>query len=143
MGGARNWIAEIVLRSPTSLRSLRNAPVLGNVIHRLSYYLLSPDQKVWAQIEAGPARGIWLELNPRTGQDYLRGEVERAIQATLEQRLRSGDVLYDLGANIGLFYSAHSWWAMPEGFSASNQITKLPKGSSAISTRTGLTILRS
>ena len=26
-----------------------------------------------------------------------------AIQATLEQRLRSGDVLYDLGANIGLF----------------------------------------
>ena len=45
MGGARNWIAEIVLRSPTSLRSLRNAPVLGNVIHRLSYYLLSPDQK--------------------------------------------------------------------------------------------------
>jgi len=101
--GARNWVGKIVLRSPASLRSIRNVPLIGEVIHGLSYRILSPDHKVWAQVETGPARGIWLELNPRTGQDYLHGEVERASQATLAQRIRPGSVFYDLGANIGLF----------------------------------------
>jgi FkbM family methyltransferase len=61
------------------------------------------DEKVWKQIEAGPGKGLWLELNPRTGQNYLRGEVEVATQQILAERLRPGMVFYDLGANIGLF----------------------------------------
>lgn len=100
---ARNWIGKMVLRSPSSLRSIRNMPVVGELIHGLSYRILSPEQKVWAQIQAGPARGIWLELNPRTGQDYFRGEVERATQSTLVRKIQLGSVFYDLGANVGLF----------------------------------------
>jgi FkbM family methyltransferase len=103
MVGVRNWVGKIVLRSPASFRSLRNIPILGDVIHGLSYGILSPDHKVWAQIEEGPARGIWLELNPRTGQEYLHGQIEHASQATLARKLRPGGVFYDLGANIGLF----------------------------------------
>jgi FkbM family methyltransferase len=51
----------------------------------------------------GPGKGLWVELNPRTGRDYLRGEVETVIQGILAERLRPGMVFYDLGANIGLF----------------------------------------
>jgi tRNA A58 N-methylase Trm61 len=58
---------------------------------------------VWIQVEGGPARGLWLELNPRTGQTYFRGEAEPAVQETLAKRLGPGMVSYDLGANIGLF----------------------------------------
>jgi FkbM family methyltransferase len=55
------------------------------------------------QVQAGPAQGIHLELNPRTGEAYLRGEPEIAIQKALVERLRPGMVFYDLGANIGFF----------------------------------------
>jgi len=92
-----------MLRAPFPLRSLRDVPLLGSWIHRLSHHLVPADVKIWAQIEAGPAQGLWLELNPRTGQNYLRGKVELAVQRVLAERLRPGMTVYDLGANIGLF----------------------------------------
>jgi FkbM family methyltransferase len=55
------------------------------------------------QVQAGPAQGIRLELNPRTGGAYLRGEPEIATQQAMVERLRLGMVFYDLGANIGYF----------------------------------------
>ena len=96
-------MGELLLHSPAPLRSLRDVPVLGEIIHRLSHRILPPDEKVWAQIEAGPAKGIWMELNPRTSQSYVRGEAEIAVQQALAVRIQSGFVFYDLGANIGLF----------------------------------------
>jgi FkbM family methyltransferase len=103
MPGARKWMGELLLRSPAPLRSLRDVPVLGGFIHCLSHRIVPADDKVWARVEAGPAQGTWLELNPRTGQGYLRGEAEIAVQRILVERLRPGAVFYDLGANIGLF----------------------------------------
>jgi len=103
MPGARQWMGAWLLRSPAALRSLREVPVLGNWIHRLSHRLVRADENLWAQVEAGPARGLWLELNPRTGQSYLRGEGETAVQKILVEGLRPGMVFYDLGANIGLY----------------------------------------
>ena len=75
----------------------------GEWIHRVSHRVLPLDEKVWARVEAGPAQGLWLELNPRTGQNYLRGDAEQTVQKILAERLRPGMVFYDLGANIGLF----------------------------------------
>jgi len=98
-----NWLGHLLLRVPEPLRSLRKAPVLGGVIHFLSYRILRADRKVWMQVEGGLGRGLWLELNPRTGQTYLRGDVEPAVQEILAKRLGPGMVLYDLGANIGFF----------------------------------------
>jgi len=97
------WIGKVLLYSPTFLRALRGVPLLGQAIHKLSHQLVGSDEKVWAQVQDGPAQGLWLELNPRTGQNYLRGNVEAATQTILQQRLKSGAVFYDLGANIGLF----------------------------------------
>jgi FkbM family methyltransferase len=72
-------------------------------VHRLSHRVLPDEERVWAQIEEGAAKGIWIELNPRTGQSYLRGDAEIAVQTVLARELRPGMVFYDLGANIGLF----------------------------------------
>jgi FkbM family methyltransferase len=101
--GAKRWLAGFLLRSPAWLRSLRRAPILGRFVHGASRRILPADEKVWAQIEAGPASGIWLELNPRTGHDYLRGQTELSSQQAVAQALRPGMVFYDLGANLGLF----------------------------------------
>lgn len=103
MAGPRKWMGELLLRSPAQLRSLRDVPVIGDIIHRLSHRVISNEEKVWAQIQEGPAAGLWLELNPRTGQSYLRGAAEVASQKILSDHLRPGMVFYDLGANIGLF----------------------------------------
>jgi FkbM family methyltransferase len=103
MPRARQWMGELLLHAPQPLRSLRDLPVLGSWIHRLSHRVLPLEEKVWARIESGPAQGLWLELNPRTGQNYLRGKAELTVQNILAERLRPGMVFYDLGANIGLF----------------------------------------
>jgi len=89
--------------------------VLGSFLHTLSYRIFSADQKVWAQVEAGPAKGIWLELNSRTGQNYRLGETEKTCQTIVAERLRLGDVFYDLGANIGLFSRLAARTAGPTG----------------------------
>jgi FkbM family methyltransferase len=108
-------MATLLLRLPASVRSFRGVPVLGSFLHTLSYRILSPDQKVWAQVEAGPAQGLWLELNPRTGQSYRLGETEKTCQAIVAEKLRPGDVFYDLGANIGFFSLLAARVAGPTG----------------------------
>jgi FkbM family methyltransferase len=103
MPGSRSWVGALLLRTPASLRLIRNVPILGDFVHRVSHRVLPDDERVWAQIEAGPAKGLWFELNPRTGQNYLRGDAESCVQEALGNRLRPGMVFYDLGANIGFF----------------------------------------
>ena len=111
----RNWMATVMLRLPASLRSFRRVPVLGSLVHTLSYQILSSDQKVWVQVAAGPAKGIWLELNPRTGQNYRLGATEKTCQAVIAETVRPGDIFYDLGANIGLFSLLAAKAAGPTG----------------------------
>jgi len=96
-------MSRMLLHAPTALRSLREMPWLGNFVHRLSYRLIPVDQKIWVRVETGPAKGIWIELNPRTGQSYVRGEVETVVQRILAEYLKPGMIFYDLGANIGFF----------------------------------------
>jgi FkbM family methyltransferase len=103
VSNVQKWISRMLLHAPTALRSLRGMPWLGNFVHRLSYRLIPVDQKIWARIQAGAAEGLWIELNPRTGQSYVRGEVETVVQKILTERLKPGMIFYDLGANIGLF----------------------------------------
>ena len=115
MEGAKRWIAELMLRAPAPVRSLRDVPVVGPLLHGMSHRVLPADEKVWARVEAGPAKGLWLKLNPRTGQRYLRGEVEPQVQAIVSERLRSGMVFYDLGANIGFFTLLAARLVGPQG----------------------------
>jgi len=100
---AREWLGSLLLRSPVRLGSLRNVPVLGSILHRLSHRVLPGDQLVWGRILSGPGAGLWLEVHPRTGAELLSGELERESQAVVAKHLRPGMIFYDLGANIGRF----------------------------------------
>jgi FkbM family methyltransferase len=100
---ANERLARALLRYASPLRFLRRLPVLGNRLSWLGERIVPRDTRTWAQVENGPAAGIWLRLNPRTGLDVLRGAGEPEVQDALLRYLRPGMTFYDLGANIGFF----------------------------------------
>jgi len=103
MPAARDLIGRAVLHAPQWMRGIRRIPILGGLVHQLSHQVLPSDQKVWAQITAGPAKGLWLQVHPRVADGFIRGVGESEMQRVISERLRPGMVFFDLGANIGLF----------------------------------------
>ena len=91
------------LRFAAPFTKLRYLPVIGPGLRWVSARFLPRDTLTWVQVQRGPARGIWLKLNPRTGRDYFNGEVEPEVQVALGNYLRPGMTVYDIGANIGFF----------------------------------------
>src|SRR5438552_14063119 len=84
------------------LAAVGRVPLIGSVLRSLSRAL--PMQlRIWVRVSKGPAKGLWIRVNPRTGQDLCTGTRELLIQETLSKHLGAGMVLYDLGANLGLF----------------------------------------
>ena len=77
--------------------------MIGPCLRWASAKLIPRDSLIWVKVQHGPARGIWLRLNPRTGRDYYLGDVEPEVQSVLQKYLRPGMVFYDIGANIGFF----------------------------------------
>ena len=92
-----------LLRCVEPLKSLRSVPVLGGCIGWLGNRIVPRSTRIWAQVEEGPAAGIWLRLNPRVALDTLRGHGEPQVQEAMLAHLRPGMTFYDLGANIGFF----------------------------------------
>src|SRR4029077_1026658 len=76
---ANERLARALLRYASPLRFLRRLPVLGNRLSWLGERIVPRDTRTWAQVENGPAAGIWLRLNPRTGLDVLRGAGEPEV----------------------------------------------------------------
>jgi len=96
-------VAQMFLRYAAPLSGLRRWPIVGPLVGWASGKLVPRGKLVWAQVQAGPAKGIWLQLNPRTGHAYFEGGVEPAVQSALQQHLLAGMTFYDIGANIGFF----------------------------------------
>ena len=103
MPGTREWMGKMLLHAPAPMRSLRNVPVLGGVVHAISHKMVGANDLVWVRVEAGAAQGLWIELNPHTGHGYARGETETVVQDFISSHICPTDIFYDLGANIGLF----------------------------------------
>jgi FkbM family methyltransferase len=96
-------LANLLLRFAPSLGGLRRVPVLGDLLSWTSRKLVPRDSLVWVQIQHGPSEGLWIRLNPRTGQSVQKGIGEPRVQKALTDYLRPGMTFYDLGANIGFF----------------------------------------
>jgi FkbM family methyltransferase len=96
-------LGKAFLRFAAPFTKFRAVPVIGPGLRWASAKLLSRDELTWVQVRRGPAQGIWLHLNPRTGHDYFNGDVEPEVQAVLQEYLRPGMTVYDVGANIGFF----------------------------------------
>jgi FkbM family methyltransferase len=96
-------LGKAFLRFAAPFTKLRRVPVIGPGLRWATAKLLPRDALTWVQVQRGPAKGIWLHLNPRTGRDYFNGDVEPEVQAVLHKYLRPGMIVYDVGANIGFF----------------------------------------
>lgn len=96
-------LTQLFMRYSSPLAELRRVPVLGPFLRWASQKFVPRDSRAWVRIRRGPAKGLWLCLNPRTGGPYLQGGGEPAVQSALERHLRPGMTFYDIGANIGLF----------------------------------------
>jgi FkbM family methyltransferase len=103
VGSSNGRLAQLFLRYASPLAGLRRIPVVGPCVSWASRKLVPSDSLVWVQVQRGPAQGLWLHLNPRTGGAYFEGDGEPAVQAALKQYLRPGMIFYDIGANIGFF----------------------------------------
>jgi FkbM family methyltransferase len=96
-------VARLFLRYAAPLAGLRRVPVLGPCASWVSTKLIPRDTLTWMQMRCGLGKGLWLRLNPRTGNEYFYGEAEPDVQKVLQEFLRPGMTLYDIGANIGFF----------------------------------------
>jgi FkbM family methyltransferase len=84
-------------------KRLREAPVVGALVHRVSHRLWPPGRRTWVTVEAGPARGLELFVDPRYDAKSWLGDLEPELQARLPQLVRPGFVVWDVGAHTGFF----------------------------------------
>jgi len=103
MAESSGRLANMLLRYASPLSGLRRVPVIGDFLSWTSRKLVPRDTLVWVQIQQGPSEGLWIRVNPRTGQSVQKGIGEPEVQQALVEHLRPGMTFYDLGANIGFF----------------------------------------
>jgi FkbM family methyltransferase len=96
-------LARLFLQYAAPLAGLRRLPVVGLCLSWAGRRLVPRDSLTWVQVQHGPAQGLWLHLNPRTGRTNFEGAGEPEVQNALQQYLRPGMIFYDIGANIGFF----------------------------------------
>ena len=103
MEDSQGRLAQFVLRWASPLAGLRRVPIVGACVSWAGAKLVPRGSRAWVQVQRGPAQGLWLHLNPRTGSAYFEGCGELEVQEALQQHLRLGMTFYDIGANIGFF----------------------------------------
>jgi FkbM family methyltransferase len=115
MGESTSRLANLLLRFAPSLTGLRRLPILGDFLSWTSRKLVPRETLIWVQIQHGPSEGLWIRLNPRTGQNVKKGIGEPQVQKALRDHLRPGMTFYDVGANIGFFSLMAARLVGPEG----------------------------
>jgi len=101
----KTWLgkAYVVLSEKQAVRSLRQVPLFGMVIHGISHLCLPWSTRTWVEVEAGVGNGLRMLLNPRYDRGYWHGDYEPNIQEVFMKHIKPGAVVYDIGANIGFF----------------------------------------
>ncbi len=115
MAESTSRLANLLLRFAPSLAKLRKVPVIGDFLSWTSRKLVPRDALIWVQIQHGPSEGLWIRLNPRTGENVQKGIGEPQVQKALVEHLRPGMPFYDVGANIGFFSLMAARIVGPEG----------------------------
>jgi FkbM family methyltransferase len=108
-------IGQLYLRWAPRIAALSRTSRLGGFLRRWSSRVLPRDARIWVRVRSGAAEGLWLAVNPRTGQAISQGSCEPAVQRFLVAHVRHGMVVYDLGANLGFFSLLSARLAGPGG----------------------------
>jgi hypothetical protein len=88
MADSTSRLANLLLRFAPSLTGLRRLPILGDFFSWTSRKLVPRETLIWVQIQHGPSEGLWIRLNPRTGQSVQQGIGEPQVQKALMDHLR-------------------------------------------------------
>ena len=93
--------ASLSLRLQGLYAFVKTLPVFGSLARRVVTYALPRGTRVWLQVRAGFAQGLWLNLDPRFDLDFASGNYENSLQKILAEQLREGETFYDVGGHIG------------------------------------------
>lgn len=95
---AASWVAGAL---PASIKKLvYKVPFLARLIRR-SLNAAAPEGLSEVIIAAGAAKGLRIILDLQSEKDYWLGTYESDLQTAALKLIHSGDVVYDVGANIG------------------------------------------
>jgi len=94
---------------------LRRVPLLGSALHRISYRFVPLGTLVPVTIDGGLGEGLIFRVDVRVAHTFLHGNVEPALDREIPGLLRPGQVVYDLGANIGYYALSTARLVGPEG----------------------------
>jgi FkbM family methyltransferase len=78
-------------------------PIIGRAFRKVVERILPRGERIWVQISSGPAKGIWLKVNPYWESTLMRGDPEWHIQEVMLKYLKPDDCFYDVGAHIGYY----------------------------------------
>ena len=77
-------------------------PLLTEFVRRL-LSRVAPQELCVVEIASGPLTGWHMKLDLKTEKYYWLGTYEQGMEAALADFVRQGDIVYDIGANIGYF----------------------------------------
>ncbi len=86
--------------------------------HRISHALferLLPDVIVTVPIVLGPLRGLLIETNLRWERQFIYGNYEFEMMKAIQDFVKPGDVVYNVGAHVGYFTLLISILVGPKG----------------------------
>jgi len=107
--GKHSLFKEALVRTRRALwlrpiaRSVLRLPVAGEALRRLMHRILPRGARIWSQVHSGPARGLWLKVEPYLEDRYLSGYPEPAVQDEIVKHLLPAGCFCDLGAHIGYY----------------------------------------
>jgi FkbM family methyltransferase len=88
-----------ILPSSTKQAFYRN-PIVASII-RNTLNMLAPAGFSEIKVAAGAAADLMMQLDLKTEKDYWLGTYEIGLQKAIVDLVNSGDIIYDIGANIG------------------------------------------
>ena len=95
---AASWVAGIL---PASIKNLLyKIPFMSRLIRRL-LNTAAPEGLSEVTISGGAAKGLRIILDLQSEKDYWLGTYESDLGVAAQKLIQPGDVVYDVGANIG------------------------------------------
>jgi FkbM family methyltransferase len=98
-----NLLVRLFRALPESLRvRVSDLHRSSRTVERVVTVLTAPIRNRPVEIESGPAAGLKINL-AGSYLEFATGRAEQNVQDALVEHLRPGDVVYDIGANVGFF----------------------------------------
>jgi hypothetical protein len=96
-GGKKNMLRALKLIPEPIYRRLKGNILLSRILDRL----MPRGRFSEVTIQAGPLKGLVLELDPRTNKDMALGRYEPHVVDRIEEMVATGAIAFDVGAHLG------------------------------------------